>query len=242
MPEGKTSGFLCINKPTGLTSFEVVAMAKRLLGTRKVGHLGTIDKAGAGVLPLAVGSATKFFDFFLTKDKEYIAVFRFGEETDTVDSYGTITNKNQVIVNKKMFEKAKEQFIGKITQTPPEFSAVKVGGKRAAEIVSKGGEVQLKSREVTIYSFDILEEMGQNLFKVKINCSAGTYIRSIMRDIARVLGTFGTMVGIIRTQSGAFKIEDSILPEEISWENVVPVKDVISEKDLENNEKLKRLL
>ena len=235
------SGFLCVNKPTGMTSFEVVSLVKKKLGTKRVGHLGTIDKAGAGVLPIAVGRATKFFDHFLSKDKTYLAIFRFGEETDTLDSYGTITNKNSVNVTLNELKEASKKFVGHISQTPPSYSAVKVGGKRASDIVHSGGEVELKSRDVVVFSFDVLEMLEKNLFLVKIHCSAGTYIRSIVRDIAHVLGTFGTMVAIIRTQSGAFEIENSILPEEIDWENVVPISSVVKPEELESD-KLKKLL
>ena len=234
------NGFLCINKPTGVTSFEVVSMAKRALQTKHVGHLGTIDKAGAGVLPLAVGNATKFFDHFLTKNKEYIAYFKFGVQTDTLDSYGTITQTNNKIISRADLEKAAKKFVGEGQQVPPQFSALKVNGQRASDRVISGEEVELKPRKITIHSFEVLDQIDTNVFAVKIECSAGTYIRSIVRDIAHVLGTCGTMIAIIRTKSGAFKISSSITPDQISWENVLPIKSVVNEEELET-EKLKRL-
>lgn len=240
MQQNEKSGFLCINKPTGMTSFEVVSAVKRALGTKHVGHLGTIDKAGAGVLPIAVGKATKFFDYFLTKDKEYIAYFRFGVETDTLDSYGTITKTDKKIVSKKDLEQAAKTFIGEGFQVPPKFSALKVDGERASDRTLSGEEIELKPRKVKIYSFDVLDNLQQNLFVVKISCSAGTYIRSIARDVAKKLGTCATMIAIIRTKSGAFEIENSIVPAEICWENVVPISSVVDVQDLDS-EKLKRL-
>ena len=237
----KQYGFLNINKPSGMTSFDVVSKVRRALGTRKVGHLGTIDKAGAGVLPVAVGAATKFFDFFLSKDKEYIAYFKFGEQTDTLDSYGTITSKNNKIIHIQDLEKAAKQMIGEQMQLPPMFSAVKVGGKRASDRTLVGEDVVLAPRKIVIYSFDVLEELETNLFAVKIHCSAGTYVRSIMRDIACLLGTCGTMIGIIRTKSGAFEIENSITLDEISWDNVILPSEVVDIGEV-SNEKLKRLL
>lgn len=237
----QTSGFLCINKPTGKTSFEIVSQAKRILGTKKVGHLGTIDKAGAGVLPLAVGNATKFFDYFLTKNKEYLAYFAFGFQTDTLDSYGNITTTNNKKITKEQLQEAAKTFLGQQMQLPPQYSALKVNGKRAAERATQGQEVQLKPRPITIHSFDVLNEVYPNVFLVKIGCSAGTYIRSIMRDIALKLNTCGTMVAIIRTISGAFSIHNSITPDQISWQNVMPISSVVSADEL-NNEKLIKLL
>ena len=240
MNDSLKSGFLCVNKPTGMTSFEVVTAAKRALGTKHVGHLGTIDKAGAGVLPIAVGDATKFFDYFLTKDKEYIAYFKFGTETDTLDSYGNITQRDQKIITRKELEEAAKTFLGESMQLPPQFSALKVNGKRAAERVVCGEEVVLKPRKVNIMSFDVLEQVQTNVFIVKIACSAGTYIRSIMRDIARKLDTCGTMIAIIRVKSGEFVIENSVLPSEIGWNKIIPINKMVK-MDNSMTERMKRL-
>ena len=234
------NGFLCINKPTGATSFEVVSAVKKALKTKHVGHLGTIDKAGAGVLPIAVGKATKFFDYFLSKDKEYIAYFKFGEETDTLDSYGTITDKSDKIISRTELELAAKTFIGESMQTPPQYSAVKIDGKRASDRALGGEELKLKERKIKIYNFEVLDQIQINLFSVRIKCSAGTYIRSIVRDVAKKLGTCGTMTAIIRTKSGAFSIEKSIIPSEVSWNNLIDICDVVNVSEL-SNEKLKRL-
>jgi len=240
MQQNERMGFLCINKPTGMTSFEVVAAVRRALGIKHVGHLGTIDKAGAGVLPIAVGRATRFFDYFLTKNKEYIAYFRFGKETDTLDSYGKITKEDCRIISKAELERAAKTFIGESMQEPPQFSAVKVDGKRASDRAITGEEVELKKRKINIFSFDVIEEIQTNLFAVKISCSAGTYIRSIVRDIAKKLGTCGTMIAIIRTKSGSFCIENSILVDDVSWDRLINVLDVVNVDEIDN-EKLKRL-
>ncbi len=226
------SGFLCINKPTGMTSYEIVSLAKKKLNIRKIGHLGTIDKAGAGVLPLAVGLATKFFDYFLSKDKVYLALFKFGAETDTLDSYGTIVNRSDKLVTFSMLENSSKKFIGEIMQVPPKFSAVKISGKRASDLTQKGIDIKLKPRLVKIYNFEVLKEIKENLFLVLIHCSSGTYIRSIMRDIAQDLGTFGTMVGIIRTRSGPFCLDDAILIDDISWENLIPLENIVGKQEI----------
>ena len=240
MQTNEKSGFLCINKPTGMTSFEVVSAVKRALGIKHVGHLGTIDKAGAGVLPIAVGKATKFFDYFLTKDKEYIAYFKFGVETDTLDGYGTITKSDKKIITKKELESVAKIFVGESMQIPPQFSALKVDGKRASDRAIDGEQVELKARKINIYSFDVLDQVQQNLFAVKISSSAGTYIRSIARDVAKKLGTCATMIAIIRTKSGVFSIDKSITIGDISWNCLIDINSVVNVDELEN-EKLKRL-
>lgn len=224
------SGFVNVIKPTGVSSSNVVCRVKKILGTSKVGHLGTLDPAASGVLPVAFGKATKFFDYFLKKDKEYVADVLFGIETDTLDSFGNITKTESVNIRKEDIEKVLPNFIGKINQVPPMYSAIKVDGKKACDLAREGKVIDLKSREIEIFSIDILSEIGGNKFRFKVHCSAGTYIRTLFNDIAGELGTVATTPVIIRTKSGAFDIENALTLDELE-EN----KSVISIENLFSN-------
>ena len=209
------SGFVNIIKPTGETSSDIVCKIKKILGIKKVGHLGTLDPAASGVLPIAFGKATKFFDYYLTKDKEYVAVVKFGEETDTLDSFGQIIDKNDKRVSSDEIEAVLNEFKGKINQTPPKYSAVKIDGKRACDLVREGKEVEIKSREIEIFDIKLLGKIADNLFRFKVHCSAGTYIRTLFSDIAKRLNTISTTPVIIRTKSGLFSIENAITLNEL---------------------------
>ena len=146
------TGFVNIIKPTGMTSSDVVLRVKKILKTKKVGHLGTLDPAASGVLPVAVGKATKFFDYFLNKDKTYVAVVKFGIETDSLDSFGNITNKDNTIISKEDILKVIPEFIGKILQVPPKYSAIKINGKRACDLARENIDFEIKPKEITIHS------------------------------------------------------------------------------------------
>ena len=209
------SGIINVNKPSGVTSFFVVNKIKKILGTKKVGHLGTLDPLASGVLPIAVNKATKLFDYYLKKEKEYIAEFEFSYETTTLDAEGEIINKNEKIISTSDLIKVIPSLVGEINQVPPAFSAKKVNGVRSYDLARNGQPVELKPSKVFIKSIEILEKIKQNKFKLKIKCGAGTYIRSIGRDLAEMLGTYATMTSLIRTKSGEFNIENSLTIEEI---------------------------
>lgn len=211
----KQIGFVNVIKPTGVTSFEVVSRVKNIFNEKHVGHLGTLDPAASGVLPIAVGKATKFFDYFLNKDKCYTALVKFGTETDTLDSFGNITNINNKIISNKDIEKVILNFIGEIEQVPPKFSAIKIDGKKAYELARKNINFEIKSRKITIFDIKLIKNCGKNLFLFKIHCSAGTYIRTLFQDIAKSLETVSTTVAIIRTKSGRFKINDAKTLDEL---------------------------
>ena len=198
-----------LNKPTGMSSFLAVKKVARILGVKKAGHMGTLDPYGCGVLLIGVNKGTKLFNEYLNKIKTYIAVFHFGYETDTLDSEGSITNQNSIEVTQQMLENKINLFIGKISQMPPQYSAKKVNGKKACDIARAGGNVELKPKEIEIYNIRILRCFGNNNFQFEITCSSGTYIRSICRDLAYSVGTFGTMLSIIRTKCGDFDIKNS---------------------------------
>lgn len=198
-------GFVNIIKPTGMTSSDVVIKIKKMLSTKRVGHLGTLDPAASGVLPVAVGKATKFFDYFLKKDKVYYAVVEFGIETDTLDSFGNITNiDNNVNVSESDILKVLPKFIGEINQIPPKFSAKKVGGKKAYELARENINFELKPKKLTIFNIKLIKKCEKNRFLFKVHCEAGTYIRSLFESIAKELKTLSTTTVIIRTKSGLF--------------------------------------
>lgn len=208
-------GFVNVIKPTGVTSFEVVSRVKKIFNEKHVGHLGTLDPAASGVLPIAVGKATKFFDYFLNKDKCYTALVKFGKETDTLDSFGNITNIDNKIISKEDIEKVISNFVGEIEQVPPKFSAIKIDGKKAYELARKNINFEIKSRKITIFDIKLIKNCGKNLFLFQVHCSAGTYIRTLFQDIAKALKTVSTTVAIIRTKSGRFKIDDAKTLDEL---------------------------
>ena len=240
------SGFVNIIKPTGASSSNIVCMVKKILKEKKVGHLGTLDPAASGVLPIAFGKATKFFDYFLKKDKEYVAVVKFGVETDTLDSFGLITKTEDVLIKKSDIQNVLSEFTGKIKQVPPKYSALKIDGKKACDLARNGEEFSLKAREIDIYSIELLGEEEKNVFRFKVHCSSGTYIRTLFNDIAKSLDTVSTTSIIIRTRSGRFNIKDAITPDEFEKSlQTISVQELFSDLktvNVKNEEVLKKLL
>lgn len=226
------SGFINILKPTGMTSSDVVFAVKKKLKTKKVGHLGTLDPAASGVLPIAIGKATKFFDYFLSKDKVYIARVKFGITTDTLDSFGEIVCKNSKIVKKDEILAVLKEFIGKIKQVPPKYSAIKINGKKACDLAREKVDFEIKAKDIEIFDIKLLEDFGNNEFLFKVHCSAGTYIRTLFNDIANKLNTFATTTTIIREKSGMFSIKNSILIEDLSDEKIVSITDQFNSKKI----------
>lgn len=240
------SGFVNVIKPTGETSSNIVLKVKRILGTKRVGHLGTLDPAASGVLPVAFGKATKFFYYFLTKDKEYIADVKFGVETDTLDSFGQIIDKNNLKVSEVQIQGVLGEFIGRISQVPPKYSAIKIDGKKACDLAREGKDVEIKSREIDIFDLKLLGQIGDNLFRFKVHCSAGTYIRTLFSDIAKRLGTISSTPVIIRTKSGAFEIENAITLNELELsKEVISIEDLFAKfksVEVSNKETVKKIL
>ena len=213
------NGIIAVNKPTGMSSSLAVQIVKRTIKPQKIGHMGTLDPLGSGVLLLGVNKGTKLFDEYLNKTKTYRAVFYFGKETDTLDSEGIVINKNQVTVTFDQVKDVCKKFVGEFDQIPPKYSAKKVNGQKAYDLARQGKEFELKTRRVNIYSCEVLYQVAQNTFMFEITCSGGTYIRSICRDIAYSLSTYGTMLAIIRTKCGDFDISQSYTLEEIKQGN-----------------------
>lgn len=210
------NGILCVNKPQGFTSFDVVAKLRGILKTRKIGHAGTLDPMAEGVLPVFVGNATKACDIMPDSSKAYRASFRFGVQTDTQDSTGTVLKTAEVSCTRADIEKLIPQFTGEIMQIPPMYSAVSVNGKRLYELARQGIEVEREPRKITVDSLvleEYSEETGEGV--LTIGCSKGTYIRTIINDIGEALGCFGIMTALVRTVSNGFLLENSIGLDEI---------------------------
>ncbi len=218
------NGIVLINKARGVSSNSVVGKVKKITGADKAGHFGTLDVLGEGLLPIALGKGTKLFDFFLNKDKVYETVYKFGETTATLDLEGEITQRNDVVVTLEDLESVCKSIVGKMAQMPPQYSAKKVNGKRAYELAREGKTVELKPKEIEIYSIKVLKEISQNTFQLEIWCSSGTFIRSICRDIAAKLNTYGVMQSILRTKCGIFELKNAKTIEELEKGNI----DIIS--------------
>jgi len=195
----KVDGWLIIDKPAGMGSTQVVNLTRRLLNAQKNGHAGTLDPFATGILPIAFGEATKLLDFVIDGDKEYEFTVKWGMETDSADCEGTVISECDKIPSDEEISKIIPQFIDKIKQIPPIYSAIKIEGKRAYDLARQGKEVDMPEREVEIYD---LQYLGENKFKV--NCSKGTYVRSLGRDMARALGTCGHLIALRRTKCGHF--------------------------------------
>ncbi len=204
-------GFINIDKPQNMTSSDVVVIVRgimrRALGEKiKTGHLGTLDPMGTGVLPVALGTATRLFDVFSDKKKTYLASFDFGYETDTLDVWGKTVKDGGRIPKLQEIEEIIPSLIGEIDQIPPLYSAKSIGGKRAYDLARQGKAVELAAKRVTIYD---IKPVGADdaRFTFEITASGGTYIRSVARDMAYALGTFAAMSSIRRLQSGCFSVD-----------------------------------
>ena len=208
-------GFVNVNKPSGLTSSKVVSILKKHFNISKIGHMGTLDPLAEGVLPIALGKATRMFDYLLQKHKVYIAEFTFGKTTNTLDSDGQITATNEHIPTKSDIIAILPQLTGKISQLPPQFSAKKVNGRCAYDLARNGEFVDLKPKEIEIYNIALLKQVDDCTFRFEIECSGGTYIRSIARDMATLLNSEAYMSKLIRSSAGKFNINKSFTIDEI---------------------------
>ena len=209
------SGIVLVNKPVGISSNAVVNIVKHCLDAKKCGHLGTLDLEGEGLLPVTVNNATKLFDYFLKKDKTYHTIFVFGFETDTLDTSGEIVKQKECDVSKEQVEEACKQMIGKYAQMPPMYSAKKVGGKVAYKEARKGNDLALQPKEIEIYDCKLLQQIDKNKFEFEISCSSGTYIRSVCRDMAAKIDTYGSMQCITRTRCGGFMLDNAYTLDQI---------------------------
>lgn len=225
------NGILLINKEKGYTSRDIVNIVGKYYHTKKVGHTGTLDPLATGILIICVGEATKLVELFTNHDKEYIADITFGIESDTLDITGNILSKKECIISKEKIEEALKHFEKTYNQEVPIYSAVKINGKKLYEYARNGEEVTLPTREVTIYKNELLKyETIDNNTHIKIKCSVskGTYIRSLIRDIATYLNTSAIMTDLKRIKVDNYKIEDSILVNELENANMITIEEALN--------------
>jgi len=212
-------GIINIYKPTNISSNYCLTLLKKQLYIKKLGHLGTLDPLACGVLPVMVNKGTKLFDFYLNKDKTYRAIFTFGLETDTLDSEGKIVKTSNKIPSIDEINLAINSVIGEIDQIPPAYSAKNINGIRAYNLARKGNEVNLKPKRVKINYFKLITQINFNSFLFEINCSSGTYIRSLARDLGVLTKSCAYMSALIRTDSGNFNILNSTSVKDLTKEN-----------------------
>ena len=208
-------GILVADKPAGWTSFDVVAKLRRVLGTRKLGHSGTLDPMATGVLPVFCGGASKAVDLQLDHDKTYRAVLRLGCRTDTVDITGTVLESAPVTAGEAELIAALPRFVGPQMQTPPMYSAVKVNGQPLYKAARQGLTVERKARPIEVYGIEYGGSPAAGEYVLTVRCSKGTYIRTLLEDIAASIGQLGTMSGLRRTRAGLFTEADAHSMEEI---------------------------
>lgn len=209
------NGVVILDKPEGLSSFLAVKIVKRSLGAKKAGHMGTLDPLASGVLVIGINKGTKLFDKFLKGDKKYYVEYAFGYQTDTLDCEGQVIKKNDVVVTLEQVKSIAESFIGEYAQMPPIYSAKKVNGKRACDLARQGIEVELKPKNVKLYSVENVTQLKQNIFSMEIKCSSGFYVRSFGKDIAEKLSTYCSTLKIRRTICCGFDISQAQTLEDI---------------------------
>ena len=233
-------GVICVNKPEGFTSFDVIAKMRGMLKIKRLGHAGTLDPMATGVLPVFVGRATKACDILPDHDKIYRAGFRLGITTDTQDSTGTATSeRDPSAVTEENLLDTLEKFRGEIMQIPPMYSAVSVGGKRLYDLARQGIEVEREARPVTIYRLELAEfDEAEKSGVLTVSCSKGTYIRTLINDIGEALGCGGIMTSLVRTTACGFSLDDCVTIEDLQREAegernfeqfLKPVEDVFAE-------------
>ena len=226
------NGFINLNKPADMTSHDAVNIVRRIFCTRQVGHAGTLDPAATGVLPIAVDRATKFIEYIADGDKTYRAEILFGTATDTGDITGKVLKK---VENFKMptleeLNAAKKIFLGKIEQTPPKHSAIKINGRKAYELARKNIDFEIPRRTVEIYRLDILN-VGENFIEIEVDCSKGTYIRTLAIDLGESLNLPATLKNLQRRRVGDFKIENSVTLDELKnfgEKKILPVESCLN--------------
>ena len=208
------NGILIVNKPEGWTSQDVVSKLRGVFHEKRVGHGGTLDPMATGVLPVFFGRATRAVEFFEHADKKYVATVRLGQITDTQDITGTILETREVRVSTEDVSGVLPNFMGKIQQIPPMYSAIKIGGKKLYELARAGKEIERKPREIEVFSLQ-MEHLCENDWTLTVHCSKGTYVRTLCHDIAMALGCGGCMASLQRTAAGAYRLQESLTLDEI---------------------------
>jgi len=217
-------GFLNVYKPKGMTSHDVISVLRKITSIKQIGHTGTLDPFAEGVLPIGIGKATKLFEY-LDDDKAYIGTIKLGSSTTTYDTEGSIVNQSNKTTIKEEIKTVIEKYTGNIEQLPPIYSAIKVKGKKLYEYARNGEAVEISPRKITVHKLEILNfDSDKNELELYIDCSKGTYIRSLANDIGNDLGTFGHLNKLIRVKAGKFDIN-----------NAVRLEDLKSYSDVEKN-------
>jgi len=208
-------GIFNIYKEKGFTSHDVVAIVRRTIHMKKVGHTGTLDPDAEGVLPVCVGKATKLSDVIMDGRKSYRAMLRLGITTTTEDASGEVMETKEVDFNEEKIREVVASFIGKQEQVPPMYSAVKVNGKKLYELAREGKEIERKSRTIEVYDIRIRQFLPPDRVEIDVDCSKGTYIRTLCSDIGKALDCGGHMAELLRTRTGAFSLENAIKLDEL---------------------------
>ena len=230
------SGVIIINKETGISSQAAVNRVKRLLGESKAGHTGTLDPLATGVLPVLLGRGVKASEYMLSSDKHYIATLRLGITTDTEDITGTVLTESDAIPSEEAVKRAAYELLGESMQTPPMFSALKVGGKKLYDLARAGVTVEREPRKITVKYIEA-QKIDEKNYRLEVKCSKGTYIRTLCNDIGKKLGCGAVMATLERASASTFSLEDSItltaleqLSPEQRDERIIPI-DKIFERD-----------
>lgn len=213
------NGVVVINKPQDMTSHDVVAIMRRKLNTKKIGHTGTLDPMATGVLPICIGMATKIVDFLIEQKKTYACEMKLGSATETQDRWGKVTDTADVEVDEETIIRVIQSFIGEIEQIPPMYSAIKQGGEKLVDLARKGIVVEREARKRQIYSIENIVVRHQTI-SFNVTCSKGTYIRTLCHDIGIKLGSFAHMTALCRTSSDPFELKNAILLENLTRDNV----------------------
>lgn len=210
------NGFLCVLKPPGMTSSDVVVRVRRKLGGKqKVGHAGTLDPEAAGVLPLMIGKASRLFDYLVDKEKTYIAQLIPGYSTDTQDAHGRIVSGEGRGAAREELERVLPRFVGEIGQIPPAFSALKRDGQKLCDLARQGKTVELEPRPTQIYGIRVMHALEDGSYLIRVHCGRGTYIRTLCHDMGQAMGCQAHMGFLLRTQTGIFTLGDAHTVEEI---------------------------
>ena len=222
------NGIIIIDKPQEWTSMDVCAKLRGILKEKRIGHAGTLDPMATGVLPIFVGRATRAVEFADKGEKEYVAGLKLGLVTNTQDTSGEVLEQRAVTATADDLRAVLPRFTGPIEQIPPMFSAIKIGGKKLYELARKGQEVERKSRAVTIYELEVLEQTGENEYLLRILCSKGTYVRTLCHDIGAALGCGGCMSSLRRTMAAGFTLADAVTLDDVQSQGEALLRDVDS--------------
>lgn len=217
-------GFINLNKPAGMTSHDVVNRVRKIFSTKKVGHAGTLDPQASGVLPIAVGRATKFIEYLADCDKSYRAEILFGTETDSGDLDGEIVARaeNFIMPNADDINAALKFFVGEIDQTPPKFSAIKIHGRKAYDLARKNLTFEMPIRRVKIFRIELVD-LNENSATIDVDCGKGTYIRSLAVDLGERLHLPATLKNLIRTRVGDFNLNDALTFDNLDERGLLPI-------------------